>query len=449
MPTWNGTFVDTDLFASNDTAPNLFLMFVKAYNERAKACGITATWPTFDTVPNFANIKSTTQSGNQAIQGWRVLQGSVIQLAQYFLQTVDNTGAAISFSGFPANATNATNGFFLDNPLLSWYSAYMAGGSHFPNATGWTRKYPREIRTLSQGCLAGSTGHIARLIVPTPTKAPGDVSSFTNRDPAWDGVLPLNSTTADWDSQGKYFQWSGTAWVPAPLATYSDIITTTGTIQSGDLVGPWIANDIRDALNLMTVTFGVPDFGTVGALSLLQLGAPWPVTTFKMVSAVPATPASYSGSGGSQAAAIASWALFASNLSPEVYNSQDFSGGISIVCGSGQTTYDLIPVAARPGGGNVSRTITPYYSINPQGFPDTFFDFNTHGWVQNVSNQAGAAVIDANNTSLVQPEWCLNAAIPGPPWAAAGQSIGWHAWMLFSIADWGQAVGGFDFSVHT
>jgi hypothetical protein len=445
MPAWNGTFTDGDLFASCDTAPNLFRMFVKAYNERIRACGITATWPTFDSDANFANIKSTTQSGNPAIQGWAVLQGSLIQLAQYFVQTVDNSGTPINFNGLPSTAVSGTQ---LNSPLLSWYSAYIAGGSRFPNATGWTRKYPREIRTLSQGCLAGSTGNIARLIVPTPTKAPQDVGSYRNSDPAWDGVLPLHSTSADWDSQGKYFQWSGTAWVPAPLATYSDIITTTGTIQPGDIVGPWIANDIRDALNLMYVTFSPPDFGTVGALTLYQLGAPWPITTFKTSLFTPASPQYYEGPGASQAAAIAAWSLQPFEWGPSVTNFQDNSGNYIIRCGNAQTAYDLVPVAARPGGGNISRTITPYYAISPANF-DTFFDYNAHGFTAGVSNAAGAVVTDANNASLVQPEWCLNPAIPAPPWAAPGQDIGWQGWELFALADWGQAVGGFDFSIHT
>lgn len=461
MTTWNGTFSDGDMYAACDTAPNTFRMFIRAYNERVKAtAGVFGTplpvWYQFGGSGESTLVSPETQAGNFAASNWASLQANVVTLAKWFVCTKDNTGAPFSFEGLPTFGTGST---FLSNPINSWYSAYMAGGSYFPNSHGdFTRKYPREIRSLSQLCVAGSTGNIARLIPPN-VPVGNNITGYPNKDPAWDGGT-FTLTATDLANIGRYFSWSGTAWVPAPTATYSDIITAYGHVQAGDLIGPWIATDIRDALNLLTVVFGNADdwyFGTP-----VQNSLPWPSSSFGILSDIPAgTPQMWIGSteytgndAADEAAVIADWHLDDMVGGPAIFN-YFYPGDISsgpyrqIRCSSAGARLDNIPIVAKESGANMQRVFTVYWAA--WAFP-TFRDWNGHGLTEEASHAMGGTITDSNNSAVAQAEFLLNSTKPEPPWPSSTSGTngyGWQGNTIFALADWGASAAGFDYSIHS
>ena len=118
---------------------------------------------------------------------------------------------------------------------LSFDRDGTAGGDPSALAWGFTRKYPREIDSLS------STQYRQ-----APTTAG---LGFTNGDKA--------RCLAD----GKVYLRSAGAWVAQGETVWPDVITDVGDFSEGDYVGPWVWNERRKALKALKWTgTGVPDF---------------------------------------------------------------------------------------------------------------------------------------------------------------------------------------------
>lgn len=151
----------------------------------------------------------------------------------------------------------------------------------WPGPNGFTRKRYREITRL---VCPGTNGQRARFVVCQAYRNPenhisGIASSggynigyyaksnpghMTVDDPHWfTSPKPL---VRDWQSaplpgtpieqellSGKVMEYTSGAWrVSADQVTPPDVLTLHGLMQPGDLIGPWIFNELRDAINQLT-----------------------------------------------------------------------------------------------------------------------------------------------------------------------------------------------------
>ncbi len=177
------------------------------------------------------------------------------------------------------------------------------GWGYLLNSGGWTRKYPRQIAKLTD---SGESGQRARLVGHTTTGLYpfGDVRTIPpSRPPVGRYYGVAASATGDWvGHDGELARWTGSAWTfttPASGAQYlfprgsgaavlphsrpwqsfddgwhrvcdiyahdgtkwqrsgdqasgPDIVTAYGNAQEGDLLGPWLFNEIAAGLNLLT-----------------------------------------------------------------------------------------------------------------------------------------------------------------------------------------------------
>lgn len=119
----------------------------------------------------------------------------------------------------------------------------------WPTANGWTRKFPREIWSLSN---SGAAGQIARFTVRISSSWFGAEED----DPVFNSVV--TTPLAERGLSGKLLRHNGATWVELPPTPGAepDEVTAHGLIRAGDYVGHWIANETRDAINQCTVTVG-------------------------------------------------------------------------------------------------------------------------------------------------------------------------------------------------
>lgn len=198
---WSKTYAQGDEWQTQA----VYRPFVRAINERVKSVD-----PTFATFSLFAEDLA----GQSALEvsltspGWAKMQWTVNELADLYVDPdVDPEGGDYST-------------FF--RPPLSARPAW-------PGANGWTRKREREINSIAA---AGTDGQRARYVY-------------------LHGVSPIGER-----EQGtKLFDRVGGMWVLSTDQTTSpDTVTSYGLAQSGDLFGPWILNDLRDAINDLWIT---------------------------------------------------------------------------------------------------------------------------------------------------------------------------------------------------
>lgn len=161
----------------------------------------------------YSQIRMIDDSTGTTISGaWQGLQGCAQRLRWLYVDTANPTDA----NGTPQS---------LMNP-----------GATFPE---WRRKYYREIETLSA---TGTNGQRARLCMEywAYQAAPRPQKALT----------------------GRVFEHNGTAWTLIDdYTTEPDIVEATGLIQTGDIIGPWILDDLRDAILTMQETVTGTEYG--------------------------------------------------------------------------------------------------------------------------------------------------------------------------------------------
>jgi hypothetical protein len=146
---------------------------------------------------------------------WHMLQLYVELLSWWFVKSDDGDGNPIDYDGADL--------------ISSWANCqYVQFGSpFFPPHGGYTSKYPRTIATLS---------------------APGSKDQV-----AW-----CTELTSAADNRGVV-KHDGTAWQLLGQQTtdpYPDLLTTQRPSAHGDIIGPWVLNDLRDAINRLVWTMG-------------------------------------------------------------------------------------------------------------------------------------------------------------------------------------------------
>lgn len=130
---------------------------------------------------------------------------------------------------------------------------------NFPSPSGFTRKFPREIWSTS---CSGSNGQISRL-----TSRNTHIGSYSATPNTWYGDYPWASgfsnsqftPVQEYNNSGKIYQYYAASggWVFGNQGLSPDILTAYGQILEGDYMGPWILNDLRDALNQMVWTVAI------------------------------------------------------------------------------------------------------------------------------------------------------------------------------------------------
>lgn len=206
--------------------------------------------------------------------GWKQLQHVVTGLAQYFVKHREyNNNPVFSFddkksinswahpSDYPLNIPSifdGTNTIFgvLPGTWPTADSSYWKNyGPNYYIPGMYNRRYPREIAGINP--LGGEQeGWIARLasgiynVVPNPAYTP---SQFGTPQ-----TLNLQVTADQIYTSGQLYRFTNGAWIlnTDPTIINPDFIQAKGQIQTGDYFGPWILNDLRDAINLLVWTFG-------------------------------------------------------------------------------------------------------------------------------------------------------------------------------------------------
>lgn len=194
---WNTVYTSTDdLF---DVA--VINRYVDALNERFYANGGLAVSALLSSpLPYFVDGDDA-----QSASTYAFMQAIVERCIGFYLDRAPTYDATTFTAGnYQLNA----------NVFGSWanYCAVKRGGN------AWTRKYPREFDTLA------ATQY-------------RDTTAFAN------GHLAYNR------ADDRVYLRSAGAWVVQPVGTDADTITAYGQAQEGDFVGPWILNELRDAIN--------------------------------------------------------------------------------------------------------------------------------------------------------------------------------------------------------
>lgn len=128
---------------------------------------------------------------------------------------------------------------------------------YFPPPSGFRRKFPREIYSLAE---SGVGGWRARFTNRRTTPAPyifharrWHSSEVTHR--SYGGYVDTPEDQASLST--KLFDYVGSGWVlSSDQKSDPDIVETHGLIHAGDYIGPWILNDLRDAINNLVWTYG-------------------------------------------------------------------------------------------------------------------------------------------------------------------------------------------------
>jgi hypothetical protein len=182
------------------------------------------------------------------------------------LRGVFTGSQAETFSLFPSGSVfnkwiqeNWKNNIDIDlNPGLN-YSNYKKYLTHpFPPPSGFTRKFPREIFNINN---PGSSGQTAIFIAMntsavTINKYYGDINSpFFGTTT----ITPIDQA----DYSGQKFEYTNLGSVSGvetsgwrlcqDQSRRPDTIIDYGLSARGDYFGPWILNEMRDALNLLTI----------------------------------------------------------------------------------------------------------------------------------------------------------------------------------------------------
>lgn len=235
---------------------------------------------------------------------WVGLQHAVLLLSQFYTRSLqDWTGWGRTdaqarydalapffppfFNGIPLGDQNS----FAPAPWAWWYP-------NFPPPNGFTRKRERFITNLSD---PGSLGQRARFCVRTSCSLedwdhaglpgrPNTVLLGTPPDQVQHSLKFCDYVASDAPPLPGEPRWvvSGDQDSPA------DVLTMYGPAKPGDLLGPWILNDLRDAINLLTDSYHPPasfeDDGTVVAFSAGSWAGQQDIEIGNVYATVPAQP---------------------------------------------------------------------------------------------------------------------------------------------------------------
>lgn len=197
---WNDTFTS----ATDASAVTFGQMFADAINERIVAFNARAVSPLteFDDVEAGDDFQDRTDGSTF---NWGAAQQRVYDLLEATLTAFPFAGWADPDQVFDGDTPSASTDY-----EFVWADALARAGV---NASGFTRKYPREIANTSA---AGTLNDIAR-----------------NLD------------------DGKVYKHNGSAWVRW-TADPPDTLEAYGFAVAGDYIGPWIFNELRNVINTMT-----------------------------------------------------------------------------------------------------------------------------------------------------------------------------------------------------
>jgi hypothetical protein len=163
-------------------------------------------------------------------QGWVWIQRYIDALSTYYVRTLDENGE-INYNG--RSHLLSWNSFLFESPTLDRYGniLYTKPTNCLPYNRWWTRKYYRSISSLAA---MGEPGDRAKLIV--------DSSNLDSNQRGMNGwIFKMNDSHK---------------WRYDPTAIAGDLIESKGPIQFGDTPGPWILNDLKQALDELHWTFG-------------------------------------------------------------------------------------------------------------------------------------------------------------------------------------------------
>jgi hypothetical protein len=215
---------------------------------------------------------------------WAELQHLVVDLSQNFIQDSNNLTAEIwektqgnsdsartdpharsvldntplekswiySWTPFTTNLYGlSSNGSFPDQTNLHYYQ------DTFPKPSGFRRMFPREIWELRNH---GQDGQTARFVALKGSGVSLEYKWFgtTREDHEYYGQTAFTPQVND-NLSGSILRYTAASgWVKSEdQLTSPDFISTSGCVESGDYIGGWYLNDLRDAINSMTKTFGI------------------------------------------------------------------------------------------------------------------------------------------------------------------------------------------------
>lgn len=283
-------------------------------------------------------------------------------------------------------------------PAYTYQTLWAAAGV---DASGWTRKYPREIASPYAG---GSSGQRARC------KAGGTA---------------------------EYYEHNGTSWqVAADQTSPPDTVETYGVAQPGDYLGPWLFNEVYDCLQLMTC---LSLSCSIVASGQYKQETVWDEASFAAAKTAIESQWSTSAAPSSSAANPTSWNM-----------AQCYSGGTKyMIRAQRQTASFQISPRSIADTGRLDCDVTFY--IIGESYNGTFSNMGD-------SIADGTAVVaetltaeDGGQTTITSSEWnAVNAnVIPNSPYAAepgSGETtdIGYKAKEIFAVMDFG-ITGGFEY----
>lgn len=212
-------------------------MYHAAYTER---------WLAVDELPALALVAPAV--ANDATNWWKLLQSRVWELAKYYVKHTGDDG--VESADYDRQTVIQAWGVVPVYPGGSGvFSEGSPPGKTFPAPNGFTRKFPREIYALSN---PGEEGQVARFTARIDTRWFGHSAG-----PAFDTTV--TTPEAERVHSGKLFRHNGTEWLPhsAAIGAGPDELSDFGLMRSGDYMGEWILNEIRDAINLLVWTVGV------------------------------------------------------------------------------------------------------------------------------------------------------------------------------------------------
>lgn len=417
---WNHTYVRGDDFHSPDT----YTPFINAINERLKSIGYPPVTAELDlTLVRGANCLTDTMltpywqyqfgtsppeyiaivdplcwpNGSPQKSSWCALQNLVTSISYYFVDP------SVNYTHYKITQYNATRNVGRTSyPWSSGAPAYdeIDPGNDiptlwlewpkWPNGTGFTRKREPEITSLS--CPGTIGGGRARFIASTWGQM-NDGTIFLT-DPGITTDKPP-TPAGEWKYSTRIMKFVSGIWqVDTDQRTALTLDVMYGFAKPGDTMGPWILNDLRDAINQLT---------------LQKFNFTWTAQGLPNYRAT----AIYA----SQAAADTGWAAATAYYNPSV------EGGSAMVSQSVSSApqYQL-QVTANYGTVSVpnfcARTVT-FYSVARDGDswatndPPNVANFNDNGQTA-VSISNPMYTDDAGNP---REDWWLPWAMVGPTMA--------------------------------
>lgn len=425
---WSSDFTTlSGLDGFDATSTGVFKMFWNALNERACALAGRSllTMPAAGAkslqVPNPVFGTPGTTWLSSAI-GWDYLIGYTDSIQKNFVRRQDASGNPWTIDGQPT----VLNTSFSD-------ISNTVRDRPFPYPNGWTRTIPRTIYTLSQ---AGTLGQRTRF-----QNCQGEsLNRLLSTDPNY--LAGVTTPTAQIINSGKFFDYTLSGWtLSADQSSSADILTEHGLLpQAGDYLTGQLLNDLRDAINQLTLV-GNPQFSLTPAQAHSNVSnADWTTT---LLFAQPN--AFYEGHGTTAAAAQANSNTTGSATAPAIVTRFTASGPFyQWTTGSMQGSVPHSGAGGSPPINSLgqTRSIQFYGWTNSTGLD--IYDTQGITWL-NYQNWAkiGAAILD-NSTSIVNGDVFPPVATPGIHYPPDGKLEGFIVTPVFATMDYA-VTGGFKY----